>query len=61
MLLAPFRFARHLIGVVLFAIVLFAALFLLLLLSIWFSSWIERRGPQLGFIGIGGAVVLVTV
>jgi type IV secretion system protein VirD4 len=59
-LLAPFRFARHIIGMGMFAIVLFLGLFALLLLSIWFSSWIERRGPQLGFIGIGGAVVLVT-
>ena len=60
-LLAPFRFARHIIGMGMFAIVLFLGLFALLLLSIWFFE-LDKNGvvPQLGFIGIGGAVVLVT-
>lgn len=44
-----------------FAVVLFLGLFALLLLSIWFFE-LDKNGvvAQLGFIGIGGAVVLVT-
>ena len=46
-LLAPFRFARHIIGVRLFALALFLGLFALLLLSIWFSNWIRTaRSPS---------------
>lgn len=60
-LLAPFRFARHIIGVVLFAMVLFVALFLLLMLAIWYFG-LDKNGAvaQLGVFGISGAVVLVT-
>ena len=60
-LLAPFRFARHIIGMGLFAVALFLGLFGLLMLSIWFFE-LDKNGvvAQLGFIGIGGAVVLVT-
>ncbi|GAA3278002.1 hypothetical protein [Sphingomonas yabuuchiae] len=61
-LLAPFRFARHLIVVVLFAMVLFAALFLLLMLAIWYFE-LDKNGAlaQLAFIGIDLAVPLVMV
>ena len=60
-LLAPFRFARHIVGVVLFAMVLFVALFLLLMLTIWYFG-VDKNGAvaQLGVFGISGAVVLVT-
>lgn len=61
-LLAPFRFARHIIVVVLFAMVLFAALFLLLMLAIWYWK-LDKNGAlaQLAFIGIDLAVPLVMV
>ena len=60
-LLAPFRFARHIVGVVLFAMVLFVALFLLLMLAIWYFG-LDKNGAvaQFGAFGISGAVVLVT-
>src|SRR3546814_6175376 len=52
-LLAPFRFARHIIVVILFAMVLFAALFLLLMLAIWYFKLDKNGAPaQLAFIGI---------
>ena len=61
-LLAPFRFARHIVVVVLFAMVLFAALFLLLMLAIWYFK-LDKNGAlaQLAFIGIDLAVPLVMV
>lgn len=59
-LLAPFPFARHIIGMDLFALALFLGLFALLL-SIWYFE-LDKNGAlaQLGLIGISGAVVLVT-
>lgn len=42
-LLAPFRFAPHIIGVVLLTIVLFVALFLLLMLAIWYFG-LDKNG-----------------
>src|SRR3546814_4817087 len=61
-LLAPFRFARHIIVVILFAMVLFAALFLLLMLATWYFK-LDKNGAlaQLAFIGIDLAVPLVMV
>jgi type IV secretion system protein VirD4 len=61
-LLAPFRFARHIIGVVLFTMVLFVALFLLLMLAIWYFG-LDKNGAvaQFGVFGISGAVVLIMV
>lgn len=61
-LLAPFRFVRHIIVVVLFAMVLFAVLFLLLMLAIWYFK-LDKNGAlaQLAFIGIDLAVPLVMV
>ena len=59
-LLAPFRFARHIIGVVIFTVVLFAALFLLLMLAIWYFK-LDKNGAlaQFGFIGLNLSVLLV--
>jgi type IV secretion system protein VirD4 len=61
-LLAPFRFARHIVGVVLFAMALFAGLFLLLMLAIWYFA-LDKNGTlaQLAFIGIDLGVLLVMV
>lgn len=61
LLLAPFRFARHIIGMGVFAVALFLGLFALLLLSIWVFD-LDKNGvvAQLGVFGISGAVVLVT-
>lgn len=61
-LLAPFRFARHIIGVVLFALAVFLGLFALLWLAIWYFQ-IDKNGAvaQLGMIGISSAVLLVMV
>lgn len=60
-LLAPFRFTRHIIGMGLFALALFFGLFALLLLSIWMFE-LDKNGvvAQLALIGIIAGVVLVT-
>ena len=62
LLLAPFRFARHILGMGVFAVALFLGLFALLLLSIWVFD-LDKNGvvAQLGVFGISGAVVLVMV
>ena len=61
LLLAPFRFARHVFTAAVFGIALFLGLFVLLLLSIWLFE-LDKNGvvAQLALIGIIAGVALVT-
>lgn len=60
-LLAPFRFVRHVFVAGVFAVALFLGLFALLLLSIWVFD-LDKNGviAQFALIGMIAAVVLVT-